>query len=87
MWARCSRNTEELGRLALSLAHRALLAGRPDLVGGARALLPAHGLDAPDAAGLTVLMKAALAGDEHVVAVSFTNYSHYFDVNFLHSYY
>ncbi|CAG5005896.1 unnamed protein product [Parnassius apollo] len=68
-WSRCSRNPEELSRAALSLAHRALLTGRPELIGGARALLPPQGLDTPDSSGLTVLMKAALAGDEHVVAM------------------
>ncbi|KAL4721058.1 hypothetical protein ACJJTC_007011 [Scirpophaga incertulas] len=38
-----------------------------------RALLPAAGLDAADARGLTVLMKAALAGDEHIVAMLLEN--------------
>lgn len=37
---------------------------------GVRALLPPAGINAADAGGLTALMKASLAGDEQVVAVS-----------------
>ncbi|XP_060800643.1 ankyrin repeat and BTB/POZ domain-containing protein 2 [Amyelois transitella] len=69
IWSRCSRSTDDLGRAALGLAQRALLSGRPELVGGVRALLPSAGIDAADAAGLTALMKAALAGDDQIVAM------------------
>ncbi|VVC91186.1 unnamed protein product, partial [Leptidea sinapis] len=68
VWSRCSRTGEELSRAALGLAQRALLSGRPEFLGGVRTLLP-QGVDATDAAGLTALMKAALAGDEQVVAM------------------
>ncbi|XP_049864833.1 ankyrin repeat and BTB/POZ domain-containing protein 2 isoform X1 [Pectinophora gossypiella] len=68
-WSRCTRNPDELSRAALGLAQRALLSGRPDLVGGVRSLLPSTGLDAADASGLTALMKAALAGDDQIVAM------------------
>ncbi|XP_028167285.1 ankyrin repeat and BTB/POZ domain-containing protein BTBD11 [Ostrinia furnacalis] len=68
-WSRCARTSDELSRAALGLAQRALLSGRPELVGGVRALLPPAGLDAMDASGLTVLMKAALAGDDQIVAM------------------
>lgn len=71
-WSRCTRNPDELSRAALGLAQRALLSGRPEFVGGVRALLPPAGLDAADASGLTALMKAALAGDDQIVAVSFS---------------
>lgn len=54
----------------MGVAQRALLSGRPELVGGVRALMPPAGVDAPDASGLTALMKAALVGDEQIVAVS-----------------
>ncbi|XP_050679803.1 ankyrin repeat and BTB/POZ domain-containing protein 2 isoform X2 [Leptidea sinapis] len=67
-WSRCSRTGEELSRAALGLAQRALLSGRPEFLGGVRTLLP-QGVNATDAAGLTALMKAALAGDEQVVAM------------------
>lgn len=70
VWSRCARTTDEPQRAALGLAHRALLSGRPELVGGVRALLPPAGLDATDAAGLTALMKAAAVGDDQIVAVS-----------------
>lgn len=70
-WSRCTRNPDELSRAALGLAQRALLSGRPEFVGGVRALLPPAGLDAADASGLTALMKAALAGDDQIIAVSF----------------
>ncbi|XP_053599891.1 ankyrin repeat and BTB/POZ domain-containing protein 2 isoform X2 [Plodia interpunctella] len=69
IWSRCSRSTDDLSLAALCLAQRALLSGRPELAGGARALLPAAGVDAGDAAGLTALMKAALAGDDQIVAM------------------
>lgn len=72
-WSRCQRTADELSRAALGLAQRALLSGRPELVGGVRTLLPPAGIDATDASGLTALMKAALAGDEQVVAVSFVS--------------
>ncbi|CAG9563213.1 unnamed protein product [Danaus chrysippus] len=68
-WSRCSRSPDELGRAALGLAQRALLSGRPELLNGVRALLPAAGIDATDASGLTALMKASLVGDEQVVAM------------------
>ncbi|XP_072942209.1 ankyrin repeat and BTB/POZ domain-containing protein 2 isoform X2 [Epargyreus clarus] len=68
-WSRCARSADELSRAALALAQRALLSGRPELLPAARALLPPAGLDAPDASGLTALMKASLAGDEQVVAM------------------
>ncbi|CAH0663406.1 unnamed protein product, partial [Chilo suppressalis] len=68
-WSRSQRSSEEVGRAALSVAQRALLGGRPELLGGVRALLPPAPLDAPDPAGLTALMKAALAGDDHIVAM------------------
>ncbi|XP_026491591.2 ankyrin repeat and BTB/POZ domain-containing protein 2 isoform X1 [Vanessa tameamea] len=68
-WSRCQRTPDELSRAALGLAQRALLSGRPELVGGVRALLPPAGIDATDASGLTALMKASLAGDEQVVAM------------------
>ncbi|XP_038213028.1 ankyrin repeat and BTB/POZ domain-containing protein 2 isoform X3 [Zerene cesonia] len=68
-WSRCTRTADELSRAALGLAQRALLSGRPDLLGGVRALLPPAGIDATDAMGMTVLMKAALNGDEQVVAM------------------
>ncbi|CAK1544775.1 unnamed protein product [Leptosia nina] len=68
-WSRCTRTADELSRAALGLAQRALLSGRPEFVGGVRALLPPAGIDATDASGLTALMKAALAGDEQVVAM------------------
>ncbi|XP_063530330.1 ankyrin repeat and BTB/POZ domain-containing protein 2 [Cydia strobilella] len=68
-WSRCTRAADELSRAALGLAQRALLSGRPDLLGSVKALLPQAGLDATDAAGLTVLMKAALAGDDQIVAI------------------
>lgn len=70
VWSRCARTSDELSRAALGLAQRALLSGRPELVGGVRPLLPPAGLDAMDASGLTALMKAALAGDDQIVAVS-----------------
>ncbi|XP_034825710.1 ankyrin repeat and BTB/POZ domain-containing protein 2 isoform X2 [Maniola hyperantus] len=68
-WSRCQRTADELSRAALGLAQRALLSGRPELVGGVRTLLPPAGIDATDASGLTALMKASLAGDEQVVAM------------------
>ncbi|XP_073967255.1 ankyrin repeat and BTB/POZ domain-containing protein 2 isoform X2 [Choristoneura fumiferana] len=68
-WSRCTRTPDELSRAALGLAQRALLSGRPDLLGGVKALLPSTGLDSTDAAGLTALMKAALAGDDQIVAM------------------
>lgn len=70
MWSRCARTPDELNRAAVGVAQRALLSGRPELVGGVRSLLPSAGIDAPDASGLTALMKAAFAGDEQIVAVS-----------------
>ncbi|XP_059059495.1 ankyrin repeat and BTB/POZ domain-containing protein 2 [Achroia grisella] len=69
VWSRCARSTDELSRAALGLAQRALLSGRAELVGGVRPLLPPAGIDATDAAGLTALMKAALAGDDQIVAM------------------
>ncbi|XP_048481072.1 ankyrin repeat and BTB/POZ domain-containing protein 2 [Plutella xylostella] len=68
-WSRNARSADDLPRAALGLAHRALLSGRPALLAGARALLPGGAIDAADAAGLTVLMKAALAGDEQRVSM------------------
>lgn len=70
MWSRCTRSPDELSRAAVGVAQRALLSGRAELVGGVRPLMPPAGVDAPDASGLTALMKAALAGDEQIVAVS-----------------
>lgn len=70
VWSRCARTPDELNRAAVGVAQRALLSGRPELVGGVRSLLPSAGIDAPDASGLTALMKAAFAGDEQIVAVS-----------------
>ncbi|KAJ8725303.1 hypothetical protein PYW07_016261 [Mythimna separata] len=69
VWSRNGRTADELGRCAVGVAQRALLSGRAELLGGVRALLPPAGLDAPDAAGLTALMKAAFAGDEQIVAM------------------
>ncbi|CAH0721393.1 unnamed protein product, partial [Brenthis ino] len=68
-WSRCTRTPDELSRAALGVAQRALLSGRAELAGGVRALLPPAGIDAADATGLTALMKAALVGDEQVVAM------------------
>lgn len=76
-WSRCARTADEPQRAALGLAHRALLSGRPELIGGFRALLPPAGLDATDAAGLTALMKAAAIGDDQIVAVSDHNNSYH----------
>ncbi|XP_028031789.1 ankyrin repeat and BTB/POZ domain-containing protein 2 [Bombyx mandarina] len=69
VWSRCTRTPDELNRVALGLAQRALLSGRPEIVGGIRTLLPPAGLDATDASGMTVLMKAALAGDDQIVTM------------------
>ncbi|CAG9792248.1 unnamed protein product [Diatraea saccharalis] len=69
VWSRCARSSDELSKVALGLAQRALLSGRPELVGSVRSLLPSAGLDAADPAGLTALMKAALAGDDQIVAM------------------
>lgn len=70
VWSRSTKTPDELNRAALGLAQRALLSGRPELVGSVRSLLPPAGLDATDASGLTALMKAALAGEDQIVAVS-----------------
>lgn len=75
VWSRCTRTPDELNRVALGLAQRALLSGRPEIVGGIRTLLPPAGLDATDASGMTVLMKAALAGDDQIVTVSINFYN------------
>ncbi|CAH4036159.1 unnamed protein product [Pieris brassicae] len=68
-WSRCTRTVDEVSRAALGLAQRALLSGRAEFLSGVRALLPPAGIDATDGSGLTALMKAALAGDEQVVAM------------------
>ncbi|KAJ0179613.1 hypothetical protein K1T71_005325 [Dendrolimus kikuchii] len=69
VWSRCTKTPDELNRAALGLAQRALLSGRPELVGSVRSLLPPAGLDATDASGLTALMKAALAGEDQILAM------------------
>ncbi|CAB3235637.1 unnamed protein product [Arctia plantaginis] len=69
VWSRCTRTPDELSRAAVGVAQRAMLSGRAELVGGVRSLMPSAGIDASDASGLTALMKAALAGDEQIVAM------------------